>query len=34
MPGETSKLVDIRTSKVSDRIAALDSFVEAGSRCT
>jgi spore photoproduct lyase len=29
MPGETSKLVDIRTSKVSDRIAALDSFVEA-----
>jgi spore photoproduct lyase len=30
MPGETSRLVDIRTSKVSDRIAALDSFVEAG----
>lgn len=30
MPGETSKLVDIRTSKVADRIAAIDDFVEAG----
>lgn len=30
MPAETSKLVDIRTSKVADRIAALDDFVEAG----
>jgi len=30
MPGETSRLVDIRTSKVADRIAALDDFVEAG----
>ncbi|MGQ9410728.1 spore photoproduct lyase family protein [Mycolicibacterium gilvum] len=30
MPGETSRLVDIRTSKVADRIAALDDFVDAG----
>lgn len=30
MPQETSRLVDIRTSKVADRIAALDDFVEAG----
>jgi spore photoproduct lyase len=30
MPGETSKLVDIRTSKIADRIAALDDFVAAG----
>jgi spore photoproduct lyase family protein len=30
MPGETSKLVDVRTSKVTDRIAALDDFVDAG----
>ncbi|MGQ9351872.1 spore photoproduct lyase family protein [Mycolicibacterium gilvum] len=30
MPGETSRLVDIRTSGVADRIAALDDFVEAG----
>jgi spore photoproduct lyase family protein len=30
MPGETSRLVDIRTSKVAERIAALDDFVAAG----
>lgn len=30
MPQETSRVVDIRTSKVADRIAALDDFVEAG----
>ncbi len=30
MPSATSRLVDIRTSKVADRIAALDDFVEAG----
>jgi spore photoproduct lyase family protein len=30
MPAETSRLVDIRTSKVAERIAALDDFVEAG----
>ncbi len=30
MPSETSRLVDVRTSKVEDRIAALDDFVEAG----
>lgn len=30
MPEETSRLVDVRTSKVEDRIAALDDFVEAG----
>jgi spore photoproduct lyase family protein len=30
MPAETSKLVDVRTSRVSDRIAALDDFVDAG----
>ena len=30
MPGETSRLVDIRTSKIADRIAAIDDFVEAG----
>ena len=30
MPPETSKLVDVRTSKVEDRVAAMDDFVEAG----
>jgi spore photoproduct lyase len=30
MPQETSKLVDVRTSPVADRIAAMDDFVEAG----
>jgi spore photoproduct lyase family protein len=30
MPDDTSKLVDIRTSRVADRIAALDDFVDAG----
>jgi spore photoproduct lyase len=30
MPEKTSRLVDIRTSKVADRIAAIDDFVEAG----
>ncbi len=30
MPAETSKQVDIRTSRVADRIAALDDFVAAG----
>jgi len=30
MPAETSKLVDIRTSKIADRIAAIDDFVDAG----
>jgi spore photoproduct lyase len=30
MPAETSRLVDVRTSKVADRIAAMDDFVEAG----
>jgi spore photoproduct lyase len=30
MPAETSKLVDVRTSKIADRIAAIDDFVEAG----
>jgi spore photoproduct lyase len=30
MPESASRLVDIRTSKASDRIAALDDFVEAG----
>ena len=30
MPHETSKLVDVRTSPVADRIAAMDDFVEAG----
>jgi spore photoproduct lyase family protein len=30
MPSEPSRLVDIRTSKVSERIAALDDFVAAG----
>lgn len=30
MPQQTSRVVDIRTSKVADRIAALDDFVEAG----
>jgi len=30
MPDETSKLVDIRTSRISERIAAMDDFVEAG----
>ena len=30
MPKETSRLVDIRTSKIGERIAALDDFVEAG----
>lgn len=30
MPSHTSRLVDIRTSKISDRISAIDDFVEAG----
>lgn len=30
MPSMTSKLVDIRTSKIADRIAAIDDFVDAG----
>lgn len=30
MPAETSKLVDIRTSRIADRIAAIDDFVDAG----
>ncbi len=30
MPPETSKLVDVRTSRVEDRVAAIDDFVEAG----
>jgi DNA repair photolyase len=30
MPEETSKKVDIRTSRIEDRIAALDDFVAAG----
>jgi spore photoproduct lyase family protein len=30
MPPETSRLVDVRTSRVEDRIAAIDDFVEAG----
>jgi spore photoproduct lyase family protein len=30
MPAAPSKLVDIRTSRIADRIAALDDFVEAG----
>jgi spore photoproduct lyase family protein len=30
MPAETAKLVDIRTSPVPERIAAIDDFVEAG----
>ena len=30
MPSRTSKLVDVRTSKVSERIGALDDFVDAG----
>jgi spore photoproduct lyase family protein len=30
MPAATSKLVDIRTSKIAERIAAIDDFVEAG----
>ncbi|MGE2833157.1 spore photoproduct lyase family protein [Mycobacterium sp. SMC-4] len=30
MPEPTSRVVDVRTSKISDRIAALDDFVEAG----
>ncbi|MGV0791449.1 spore photoproduct lyase family protein [Mycolicibacterium sp. XJ1819] len=30
MPEQTSRLVDIRTSKIADRIGALDDFVEAG----
>jgi DNA repair photolyase len=30
MPPETSKLVDVRTSRVEDRIAAINDFVEAG----
>jgi spore photoproduct lyase len=30
MPAETSKKVDIRTSKIADRIAAMDDFVAAG----
>ncbi|WP_082965276.1 spore photoproduct lyase family protein [Mycobacterium sp. ACS1612] len=30
MPEDTSRLVDVRTSKIADRIAALDDFVESG----
>ncbi|WP_041781691.1 spore photoproduct lyase family protein [Mycolicibacterium chubuense] len=30
MPRETSRTVDVRTSKIEDRIAALDDFVDAG----
>jgi spore photoproduct lyase family protein len=30
MPADVSKLVDLRTSKVAERIAAMDDFVEAG----
>lgn len=30
MPAETSRMVDVRTSKITDRIAAIDDFVEAG----
>jgi spore photoproduct lyase len=30
MPAEVSKVVDIRTSKIADRIAAMDDFVAAG----
>lgn len=30
MPERTSKLLDLRTSRIADRIAAIDDFVEAG----
>jgi spore photoproduct lyase len=30
MPSETSRVVDVRTSKIADRIAAMDDFVDAG----
>ncbi|MGW0161310.1 spore photoproduct lyase family protein [Mycobacterium sp. NPDC003323] len=30
MPAATSKLVDVRTSKIAERIAAIDDFVDAG----
>ncbi|MEZ0340473.1 spore photoproduct lyase family protein [Mycobacterium sp. pV006] len=30
MPEQTSRVVDVRTSKISERIAALDDFVDAG----
>jgi DNA repair photolyase len=30
MPPETSRLVDVRASRVEDRIAAINDFVEAG----
>lgn len=30
MPAETSRVLDVRTSKIADRIAAIDDFVEAG----
>jgi len=30
MPADISRLVDVRTSKIADRIAAIDDFVEAG----
>jgi spore photoproduct lyase len=30
MPEQTSRLVDVRTSKIADRIAAIDDFVDAG----
>lgn len=30
MPADTSRIVDVRTSKIADRIAALDDFVDAG----
>jgi spore photoproduct lyase family protein len=30
MPAQTSRVVDVRTAKIADRIAALDDFVDAG----
>jgi hypothetical protein len=30
MPPETSKLVDVRMSRIEDRILAMNDFVEAG----
>ena len=30
MPADTSRVVDVRTSRIADRIAAIDDFVEAG----
>lgn len=34
MPAETARLLDIRTSPVAERLAALDDFVTASTRCT